>query len=178
MASALGARSTNYPLVVAAKARPNVDPKQILGERSAWCRPGFLLWHATLLRQRSIQAALKPLGLTHVQFTLLGSVWWLERHSGPPKQAEISEHAGTDAMMTSQVLRVLESMRLIVRRSDPSDGRARRIEMTRRGREVAERALIVVNAVDADFFGEDEGPDLLELLRRLARRDAQGARTE
>jgi hypothetical protein len=36
--------------------------------------PGLLLWRATLRWQRRIVAALKPLGLTHVQFVLLASL--------------------------------------------------------------------------------------------------------
>src|SRR5262249_4571528 len=37
---------------------------------------GFLLWHATLRWQRLLSAALRPLGLTHVQFVLLAVLWW------------------------------------------------------------------------------------------------------
>ena len=78
-------------------------------DRSAWEKPGFVLWHATLRWQRMVTAALKPIGLTHVQFVLLASAWFLEDRTGPPSQRELAEHAGTDAMMTSQVLRSLES---------------------------------------------------------------------
>lgn len=35
--------------------------------------PGYLVWHATLRRQRAVAAALTPFGLTHVQFVLLAS---------------------------------------------------------------------------------------------------------
>ena len=43
----------------------------------AWDSPGFLLWHATLRWQRAMVEALSPLGLTHTQFVLLASTWWL-----------------------------------------------------------------------------------------------------
>lgn len=49
--------------------------------------PGFLLWRSTLRWQRTIIAALRPLELTHVQFVLLASTWWLTEQSagsGPP----------------------------------------------------------------------------------------------
>ena len=39
--------------------------------------PGFLLWHTTMRWQRSMAAALHPLGLTHMQFVLLASAWWM-----------------------------------------------------------------------------------------------------
>jgi len=40
-------------------------------ERSAWERPGFLLWHATLRWQRVVSAVLGGVDLTHAQFVLL-----------------------------------------------------------------------------------------------------------
>ena len=44
--------------------------------------PGFLLWHVTLRWQRDIATALAPLGLTHVQFVLLATTWWLNSGAG------------------------------------------------------------------------------------------------
>ena len=74
--------------------------------------PGFLLWRTTLNWQRAMATTLKPLDLTHVQFVLLASVWWLAGQAklgaGLPSQREVADHAGTDVMMTSQVLRTLE----------------------------------------------------------------------
>ena len=68
--------------------------------------PGFLLWRTTLRWQRLMTAALRPFNLTHVQFVLLASTWWLTRVAGEtPNQRRLAEHAGTDAMMTSQVVR-------------------------------------------------------------------------
>ena len=75
---------------------------------SAWDSPGFLLWHATLRWQRAMRAALAPHDLTHVQFVLLASAWWLGEQGEQPAQRRLAEHAGTDAMMTSQVVRALE----------------------------------------------------------------------
>jgi DNA-binding MarR family transcriptional regulator len=114
---------------------------------------GLLLWRVTLRWQRKIVGALKPLGLTHVQFVLLVSTWWLTRVAGEhPSQRRIADHAGTDPMMTSQVLRVLASKGLIVRESDPSDSRALRIGITKQGVDLALRAVKIVEAVDAAFF--------------------------
>ena len=39
--------------------------------------PGFLLWRVTLAWQRAMRAALAPHDLTHVQFVLLTTTWWL-----------------------------------------------------------------------------------------------------
>jgi DNA-binding MarR family transcriptional regulator len=134
--------------------------------------PGFLLWHVTLRWQREITAALAPLGLTHVQFVLLASAWWLNAHGDEPNQLSLARQAGTDVKMTSEVLRKLEAKGLIVRTVDAADTRARRIRVTGRGGELARAAVTAVEGADAAFFGAlpDTGA-LLALLRPLARDD-------
>src|ERR1700730_16686377 len=91
--------------------------------RSAWDSPGFLLWHASLRWQREMAAALRPLGLTHVQFVLLASTWQLASRGGRPSQRQVADHAGTNVMMTSQVVRSLEARGLLEREPDPRDTR-------------------------------------------------------
>jgi DNA-binding MarR family transcriptional regulator len=131
--------------------------------------PGFLLWQVTNRWQRSIVAALKPLGLTHVQFVLLASVWWLSRDGGgPPTQREVADHAGTDPTMTSQVVRGLEQRGLLRRSRDPQDGRVRRVAGTAPGTRLAEQAIDVVEAADRAFFADAEPNELMRTLRSLA----------
>lgn len=132
--------------------------------------PGFLLWRVTLRWQRVMVAALRPLGLTHVQFVLLASAWWLTEVAGEtPTQQRLADHAATDRMMTSQVLRALESRGLVTRSADPDDSRARRVGVTGEGAALARQAVAVVEAADAGFFAAaGEGPALLETLHRLA----------
>jgi DNA-binding MarR family transcriptional regulator len=129
--------------------------------------PGFLLWHATLRWQRGIVEALAPLDLTHVQFVLLASAWWLNQHGGPPNQVALAAHAGTDVKMTSQVVRTLERKRLIEREVDAADTRARRILVTSRGAALAPQAIAVVEEVDTRFFADVPERETLAFLRRL-----------
>jgi DNA-binding MarR family transcriptional regulator len=129
--------------------------------------PGYLLWHATLRWQREVAAALTPFGLTHVQFVLLASVWWLNGQGELPNQLAVAAHAGTDVKMTSQVLRTLERNGLVARSVDPADSRARLLTVTARGAELAPRAVTAVEQVDAEFFRPVPGDEALGLLRRL-----------
>lgn len=132
--------------------------------------PGFLLWHVTLAWQRDIAAALAPLDLTHVQFVLLATTWWLNTRGSDPNQLSVATQAGTDVKMTSQVLRKLEAKGLIRREVDPADTRAKRLRVTEQGAELAQRAIAVVDAVDAAFFKATPDPAaLMALLRPLAR---------
>ena len=131
--------------------------------------PGFLLWRVTLRWQRLMTATLRPFSLTHVQFVLLASLWWLSemRHEAP-SQRRLAEFAGTDKMMTSQVLRALEARGLIDRADDPEDSRARRLAVTARGAELGQAAIIAVEAADRSFFTPAGDPErVLEILRAL-----------
>ena len=137
--------------------------------------PGFLLWHVTLRWQRDMAAVLAPLDLTHVQFVLLATTWWLNSHGEHPNQLSVARQAGTDVKMTSQVLRKLEAKSLIRREVDTADTRARRLRVTDRGAELARQAVAAVEAADAAFF--QAIPDharLLAMLRPLAGRPDNG----
>ena len=137
-------------------------------ESSAWDRPGFLLWHATLAWQRQVGDALRPLGLTHVQFVLLAGTFWLEVHGdGPPSQRTLADHAGTDVMMTSQVIRSLQARKLIRRTDDPRDSRAYALLPSAAGRKLARAAAFAMKEANDDFF-ETVGGDSGRLRTMLA----------
>ena len=134
--------------------------------------PGFLLWHVTLRWQRDIAAALAPLDLTHVQFVLLATTWWLNTHGQDPNQLSLARHAGTDVKMTSQVVRKLEAKGLLGREVDPADTRAKKLRVTARGGKLAQRAIAAVERADAAFFRASPDPAaLLTTLRALAARN-------
>jgi DNA-binding MarR family transcriptional regulator len=113
--------------------------------------PGFLLWQITNRWQSAVRAALKPSGLTHVQFVLLASLTWM-RAEGPVTQRQLADHASTDPMMTSQVLRTLEAHGLVTRTDHPLDKRARALTVTDHGRSLANDAIVAVEACDRAFF--------------------------
>jgi len=130
--------------------------------------PGLLLWQVTNRWQAAQRATLKPFGLTHVQFVLLASLTWLTAE-GPVTQRRLADHAATDPMMTSQVLRALEGRGLLRRAPHPGDRRARALTVTADGRALANRAVVAVEACDRAFFGVlgGEGAALARMLRAL-----------
>jgi len=129
--------------------------------------PGFLLWRVTLAWQRAMRAALAPHDLTHVQFVLLTTTWWLTRAGELPTQRQLAERAGTDTMMTSQVVRKLADRGLLARADDPADARAKRLRITPDGLELVARALKDVEAADAAFF-EGVGDGFTDSLAKLS----------
>lgn len=129
--------------------------------------PGLLMWQVTNRWQAAVRAALLPHGLTHVQFVLLASLTWLDSDE-PVTQKALADHAATDPMMTSQVLRALEQRGLVERRPHPDDGRAKALVVTADGAALANRTVGVVEAADREFFGDAEAAvvDALAALRR------------
>ncbi|MBA2597772.1 MAG: MarR family transcriptional regulator [Chloroflexota bacterium] len=131
--------------------------------------PGFLLWQVTNLWQRRQRAALKPLGLTHVQFVLLAGIVWLSRENEVVTQSRLAHHAQTDPMMTSQVVRILEQKGLVVRTPHPRDTRANCLRATPQGMELTRQAMLLVEETDEAFFSALQEPPshLVRLLRQL-----------
>jgi DNA-binding MarR family transcriptional regulator len=137
---------------------------------SADASPGLVLWQVTNRWQAAQRATLKPFGLTHVQFVLLASLSWLDA-DGPVTQRSLAAHAATDEMMTSQVLRTLEAAGLVERAPHPTDRRARALQVTEAGRDLANGAVVTVEACDRAFFAAL--PDVAAFTAELVRlRDA------
>ena len=149
---------------------PGPGPEAESAFTSADASPGLLLWRVTLAWQRAMRAALAPHDLTHVQFVLLASTWWLGEHGGAPRQQRLAAHAGTDPMMTSQVVRRLARAGLVERTPDPRDSRAQLVALTPAGQTVLRGALRDVEAADAAYFAPvGAGTDaFLDALRSLA----------
>ncbi len=116
--------------------------------------------------QGKLRTALAPLDLTTAQFRLLVATAWLNANSSGVRQSDIAAHAGTDTVMTSEVLRTLESRGLILRSPHPTDRRAKSIEVTDLGGALADRALRLVDAVEAKFF-EVGAPEFATLAKAL-----------
>ena len=99
-------------------------------------------------------------------------MWWLVTHDAPPRQRDLADHAGTDPMMTSQVVRALVDKGLVARTRDVDDARAYRLEPTPEGLAAVLPALQSVEAADEAFFGqlpERSRAAVTSALGRLAR---------
>ena len=113
---------------------------------------GFLLWQVTNLWQREIKKALEKYGLTHSQFVLLASIYWLTLHKQEVTQIVLSSHTKIDPMTTSTVLRTLQSKKLLQRQEHATDTRAKTVELTEEGKKITKLAVKTVEKFDSDFF--------------------------
>jgi DNA-binding MarR family transcriptional regulator len=131
--------------------------------------PGLALWRASNAWQKRIRAALAPHDLTHVQYVLLASLTWMDR-TAPVTQRELARHAELDVMMTSQVLRTLETKGYINREPHPEDKRAIALQPTTQGVELANLATNDVESADAAYFAAlspTQSEAFLSALQRL-----------
>ncbi len=129
--------------------------------------PGFLLWRVSTYWRRSIEAVLKPLGLTHPQFVVLACTGWLTRSGEKATQAAIGKQAGLDPNTTSQILRSLQTKGLIDR-SRQADERSKSPSLTPKGAQTLSIALPAVEKADAKFFSPLKNSKLLKDLEILA----------
>jgi DNA-binding MarR family transcriptional regulator len=113
--------------------------------------PGFLLWQVSNKWQAEQRNALAGYDLTHVQFVLLASLVW-GADGKALSQKELAARAQTDVMMTSQVVRVLESKGLLTRVQSAIDKRSFVLRPTKKGVVLANETVTVVEAVDRRFF--------------------------
>ncbi|CAH0312933.1 MarR family transcriptional regulator [Pseudomonas mediterranea] len=130
--------------------------------------PGFLLWRISNTWQREQRAALQQLGLTHTQFVMLAVATWFASQE-PLTQARLSQLTGSDPMTTSQVVRTLLKNGLFVRDVHPTDTRAKIISVSEAGRDLAHKAIVIVEEVDRKFFGSlgEQQSSLVLLFRQL-----------
>ena len=87
--------------------------------------------------------ALARLGLTE---SAGAALWALDPDAAPPTMRELARALGCDPSNASLVSAKLEHDGLVERRPHPSDGRARVLVLTKRGRELRARLIIDVAA--------------------------------
>jgi DNA-binding MarR family transcriptional regulator len=127
------------------------------------------LMRASALLERSIESALRPLGLSFGDFDVVNT---LRRRADPggtnPTVLADSALITTGAMTTR--LHRLERAGLIERHPDPDDGRAVRIRLTPLGEDRARRAVGAVIEADRAFLaplGEEDRAAAVAVLRLL-----------
>lgn len=116
---------------------------------------------------REFDNALRPLGLTNGQFSLLMS---LNRPEAPAIGA-VASLLAMDRTTLTAALKPLQRRRLIKIMTDDEDHRTRRLELSPRGRKLLARAVPVwkeTHAAIEDRLGAGETDRLRKNLRALA----------
>jgi DNA-binding MarR family transcriptional regulator len=85
------------------------------------------------------------------------------------RPSDLAAHTGMSRQAVNYLLRQLEDMGYLARRDDTDDRRARRIELTERGRALVPAVRRIVRDIEQEWARE-LGPDDFEQLRDLLER--------
>lgn len=108
----------------------------------------ILLHETSALMRRRFEQAARPEGLTLMQWRTLG----LLHLQGPLRQVAIGEAIEASPMTISDLADRLETAGLVTRAADPSDSRAKVLELTAAGEAKVETMRRISEAVFADVF--------------------------
>ena len=118
-----------------------------MSKGSEGATPGYLVWRLSTKWRVAVDRALAPLELTHAQYSLVASLYGMQRDGERPSQRRLADHTGLEPLYVSKLARALESAGLVERARDPRDPRAVQLSLTGRGRDVTLRAITVVRGL-------------------------------
>ncbi len=113
---------------------------------------GYRLKLALYAWTRHLDAALRPLGVTHLQFLVLDYIALCHQHGEIPSQVRIAALMQLDPMMISKILRLLEARGHVRRSPHPDDPRANALYLTATGSALVQAGSPIARAAHAAFF--------------------------
>jgi DNA-binding MarR family transcriptional regulator len=131
-------------------------------------RTMYLLNQASLAVRSHLEAALRPLQMTGIQYTILSTIKEYEGISS----AELARRFFVTAQTTNEIINGLEQRGLIARKEDPTNKRILRMKLTPQGRKLHKQCDKIADRIEATAFGWVEPSDheaLRERLRTLLR---------
>jgi DNA-binding MarR family transcriptional regulator len=126
-------------------------------------RFGFLVHDVSRMRRIVVDRVLKPLGITRSQWWVLA---FLSRRDGMTQTALAADLDLTKVAIGGLINR-LEESGLIDRRGDASDGRARRVYLTRSGSRMVATIRVNVESVERDILDDISEDDFTRTAATL-----------
>jgi DNA-binding MarR family transcriptional regulator len=126
-------------------------------------RFGFLIHDVSRLRRIVVDRALRPLGITRSQWWVLA---FLSRRDGM-KQAALANDLDLTRVAIGGLLDRLEAGGFIERRADASDGRARRVFLTRSGAKLVSTIREAVERIELEILAHIPEKDLTQAAATL-----------
>lgn len=114
---------------------------------------GFLMLQVSSLWAISHDKALKRYhNLSHMQYAVLASVYWLVLYGEEVTQVRLSQHTKISPMSISKMLKGLEIKGYVYRTAHSTDDRAKAVRLTDQGKQILNKAIKTIAGVDAKFF--------------------------
>jgi len=120
---------------------------------------------AYLLMHRQTNTFLAPFGMTADQFVLLAL---LADQDGITQQ-ELTRRATSDPNTARAMLLLMERNGIVARRQHPTDGRARRVTLTRKGRQTFAKLSTEIKPLQDVLLSGFQGKEVKTLVMFLAR---------
>jgi DNA-binding MarR family transcriptional regulator len=142
----------------------------VFGFDKAEDSPGFLLWQTTMTWQRLIKKALDAYQISHPQFVILAITLWFESHKQNATQSVIIRQSKLDKMTVSKSLKKLVAEGFVERFEHAVDTRAKSVHLTKKGRALTSKLVVIVESIDDKFFGslkKTEQKSLVNILNQL-----------
>lgn len=114
--------------------------------------PGLLLWQGTINWQQNIKKTLDTHKISHTQFAIMFIALWARKNKQPLTQANICMQSKLDKVTVSKALKSLEEQDYVRRLKNERDTRTKLIELTPKGKKLAEALVQSTKNVDASFF--------------------------
>lgn len=130
--------------------------------------PGFLL-RVALRTHTAFFTAKMIEGLTAPQFSTLAKL----REVGPCSQNHLGRLIHYDSATITGVITRLKARGLITSHADPLDPRRRAIDLTEKGRRIADAAIETIGEISSETFSplsQQEYRTLTEILKKVIRR--------
>lgn len=121
------------------------------------------VYHA--LRATRLEPALKPLGITPLQYTIMTVV---ESHEGL-SSAQLSRRFYVTPQTMGQVLAGLEERALLRRKEDPENRRVLLVSLTAKGRKLVDECGRLIGAIETEIFDDPDCPQTAALREQLLR---------
>jgi DNA-binding MarR family transcriptional regulator len=127
-------------------------------------RFGFLIHDVSRLRRIVVDRSLKPLGITRSQWWVLA---FLTRRGDGMKQAALASDLDLTRVAIGGLLDRLESGGFVERRADVSDGRARRVFLTKAGAKLVNTIREGVERIELEILARIPEKDLNQAAATL-----------
>lgn len=128
----------------------------------------YLLNQASLAVRSQLEAALRDLQMTGIQYTILATI---NEHEGI-SSAELSRRFFVTAQTTNEIINGLEQRGLIVRKEDPANKRILRMKLTAKGRKLHQQCDKIADRIETaafEWIDRRDYENLREGLRMLLR---------
>lgn len=137
-------------------------------------QPGYLLTQVSFLKQRIINAALRELDITYIQFIILAGTLKLSAGGKIVTQQDISLQRRLDKAMVSNVVKTLIEKGLMIRHIHPVDKRAYTLSLTNAGKETAIKGKEIALNADKTFFAKINKKAFIKALTTLLENEGGG----